>query len=217
MTVANTIAVRPLDITDLDAAACLFAEALDRDAMANLLCPDRTDRLRFQERGGRKQIHMAMRHRHVFGAYDREALRGLAVWLPPGVSTSPVGAAPPMRCLPRVMAAVARDPRSAVRLMAGRQRAISQAHASPAWHLAFLATAPAHQGRGIGRRLLDHVLRRADADGAPVWLETSDPANVPLYERFGFEVTARVHTSARLPTFWVMVRPPGRDADAPPA
>jgi hypothetical protein len=33
------------------------------------------------------------------------------------------------------------------------------------------------------RRLLEHVLERADTDGTPVWLETSDPANVGLYEK----------------------------------
>ena len=34
-----------------------------------------------------------------------------------------------------------------------------------------------------GRRLLEHVLERADTDGTPAWLETSDAATVGLYEK----------------------------------
>jgi hypothetical protein len=29
-------------------------------------------------------------------------------------------------------------------------------------------------------------LRTVDAEGAPAYLEASNPANVPLYERYGF-------------------------------
>ena len=32
-------------------------------------------------------------------------------------------------------------------------------------------------------------LSRCDAEHAPAYLESSKPANVPYYERFGFEVT----------------------------
>jgi ribosomal protein S18 acetylase RimI-like enzyme len=42
------------------------------------------------------------------------------------------------------------------------------------------------RSRGVVRRLLEHMLGRADADGVGVWLEVTDPRNVPLYERFGF-------------------------------
>ena len=95
-----------------------------------------------------------------------------------------------------------------MRLTRERRRGLKTAEARGGWHLGFLASDPAHQRRGIGTRLLTHVLDRADADGAPVWLETSDPANLHLYEKFGFETAARAEGGARLPTFWVMVRPP---------
>jgi hypothetical protein len=38
-----------------------------------------------------------------------------------------------------------------------------------------------------------------------VWLETTDPANVGLYEKFGFTTTAQIPGTFGLPTFWIMV------------
>ena len=47
---------------------------------------------------------------------------------------------------------------------------------------------PAFQGHGIGRRLLEALLARADADGAAVFLEvrTDNAAAIGLYENTGF-------------------------------
>jgi predicted N-acetyltransferase YhbS len=42
--------------------------------------------------------------------------------------------------------------------------------------------------RRLGSRLVEPILERPDRDGLPCRLETSDPANVPFYRRFGFEV-----------------------------
>ena len=201
------LTVAPLNTTDLPAAANLFARAFDNDRMARLLDPDQAQRLRFQERAGKVQIKRAMAYRHVFAAYEGEAVRGIAVWLPPGVTLRP--SPPPLRAIPRIVKAIAQP--GATRLIRHRHRALAQAHEAPSWHLSFLATDPAHQGRGIGRRLLEHILQRAGADGTPVWLETTDPANVGLYERFGFTTTAHIHGVAGLPTFWVMVHPGIRD------
>ncbi|HSJ22585.1 MAG TPA: GNAT family N-acetyltransferase [Nocardioidaceae bacterium] len=196
-----TIAVLPKG--DVREAAALFARAFDRDQVARLVSPDPEQRRRFQERGGRAQIDRAMPYRHVFGAYEDSVLRGIAVWLPPGVTVRG-SVRPPLTALPRMGRAV-RQP-GAVRLVRQRQKGLKQAQSTPGWHLAFLATDPDFQRRGIGRRLMEHVLSRADADDTPVWLETSDPVNVPLYEKFGFVTIAEARGGPDLPTFWVMVR-----------
>jgi GNAT superfamily N-acetyltransferase len=75
----------------------------------------------------------------------------------------------------------------------------------------FLAVDPAHQRKGLGRALLARVFEE-NAE-APVYLDTSNPANVPYYASFGFEEIGR----AALPrgaTMWFMRRPAGA---APPA
>jgi GNAT superfamily N-acetyltransferase len=67
----------------------------------------------------------------------------------------------------------------------------------------FLAVDPGQQRKGLGRALLARVFEDADA---PVYLDTSNPANVPYYASFGFEEFG----SAALPrgaTMWFMRRP----------
>jgi ribosomal protein S18 acetylase RimI-like enzyme len=67
----------------------------------------------------------------------------------------------------------------------------------------FLAVDPAHQRKGIGRDLLARVFEHSET---PVYLDTSNPANVPYYASFGFEQLGR----APLPrgaTMWFMRRP----------
>jgi ribosomal protein S18 acetylase RimI-like enzyme len=59
----------------------------------------------------------------------------------------------------------------------------------PHWYLVVLSVRPECQRQGLGSRLVGPILERADRDGMPCRLETSDPANIAFYERFGFEVT----------------------------
>jgi GNAT superfamily N-acetyltransferase len=56
----------------------------------------------------------------------------------------------------------------------------------PHYYLSFLGTDPAHRGKGLGMALLADNLARIDAEGAPAYLESSDPANARRYERLGF-------------------------------
>lgn len=72
---------------------------------------------------------------------------------------------------------------------------------APFWYLGVLATHPASAGRGWGRAVMNAGLKRAAADGLPAILETSNPANVELYRRAGWEVLRTV--TEPLP-IWVM-------------
>ena len=56
----------------------------------------------------------------------------------------------------------------------------------PHYYLSLLGTHPDHRGKGVGMALLAENLARIDAKGMPVYLESSNPANVPRYERQGF-------------------------------
>ena len=58
----------------------------------------------------------------------------------------------------------------------------------PHFYLSLLGTAPRMRGHGHGLALLADNLRTIDALGAPAYLESSNPANIRLYERYGFEV-----------------------------
>ncbi|MHB8246719.1 MAG: GNAT family N-acetyltransferase [Acidimicrobiales bacterium] len=69
------------------------------------------------------------------------------------------------------------------------------------WYLASIGAA--HKGQGIGSALLAH---RLDHLAGPVYLESSNEMNLPLYERFGFRVTGEICLPHNGPTCWKMLR-----------
>ncbi len=78
----------------------------------------------------------------------------------------------------------------------------------PHWYLAVLGTDPSVRGDGFGHALLKSRLERCDAEYAPVYLESSNPDNVPYYQRFGFEVTGEITLPDGGPSLWPMWRRP---------
>ena len=67
---------------------------------------------------------------------------------------------------------------------------------------------PDHQGRGIGRALVELGLAHADERGAAAFLETGTERNVGYYERFGFRVVAEEDAPDGGPHVWFMRREP---------
>lgn len=76
----------------------------------------------------------------------------------------------------------------------------------PVWYLATVGVAPASQGRGLGRAVLEPGLKAAQEQGCAAYLETSSPSNVTFYERLGFEVTGSVRLPDDGPMVWAMLR-----------
>jgi ribosomal protein S18 acetylase RimI-like enzyme len=58
--------------------------------------------------------------------------------------------------------------------------------AIPMLYIWFIGVAPAMQHKGVGSKLLQEII--AQAQGLPVYLETSNVKNLPWYRRFGFEI-----------------------------
>jgi GNAT superfamily N-acetyltransferase len=76
------------------------------------------------------------------------------------------------------------------------------------WYLAYLGSRQDKQGQGLGSQLLREVLSKADADGVPAYLESSNERNVPLYERHGFKVVEELRALGKGPLVWRMWRDP---------
>ena len=78
----------------------------------------------------------------------------------------------------------------------------------PHWYLGFIGVDVARQGEGLGSAMLKASLRDIDAQSGLAYLESSNPRNLPLYERFGFEVTQEIQVGDS-PVVHAMVRPIG--------
>ena len=72
----------------------------------------------------------------------------------------------------------------------------------------FIGVDPARQGLGLGSLLLRAGLSRVDQDGVECRLFTEQPRNVPLYQRYGFEIAVEGDVPDGGPHFWFMRRRP---------
>jgi len=75
------------------------------------------------------------------------------------------------------------------------------------WYLPLIAADPSQTGRGLGAALMKHVLQKCDEQGLPAYLESSNPRNISLYERHGFEVMGKIETPSS-PLMTPMIRQP---------
>lgn len=132
------------------------------------------------------------------GAYVADEGRAAALWLAPGQTSQG-------EAIGELVARIARPEKLATLAEVGEQM---RAHhpQTPHWYLAMIGTDPSLQGRGLGTALLEAALARCDAQGAVAYLESSNPANIPLYERFGFQVTGVVQPGD-FPPLVPMLRP----------
>jgi GNAT superfamily N-acetyltransferase len=86
--------------------------------------------------------------------------------------------------------------------------------AEPHYYLSLLGTNPDQRGRGLGMGLLAATLERIDAEGAPAFLESSNPVNTPRYERLGFVVCGEFELPDGGPSVTQMWRDPAARSGA---
>ena len=129
---------------------------------------------------------------HVAGDFA-----GAALWLPPGVH-------PDQDTMGALMAETV--PEANHDELFGVFEQMGAYHPTePHWYLPMIGIDPVQQGRGIGSELLRHALEACDRDHLPAYLESSNPKNVPLYQRHGFEVIGEVQ-AGRSPTIYPLFR-----------
>ena len=61
-------------------------------------------------------------------------------------------------------------------------------HTAERLHVVYLAVAPKMQHHGLAEKLMDEVIDYADRHKLMISLETHNPANVSMYEKFGFKL-----------------------------
>jgi ribosomal protein S18 acetylase RimI-like enzyme len=191
-------AVDVATIADRDALTATLRAAFERDPVARwFFTSDELYRSIFAPftdafAGG------AFTHR---GAYHTTDYSGAALWLPP--ETGPDEPAM-MAIIERTLDADKRPTAFAVFEQMGQ----NHPH-EPHWYLPLIGVAPERQGHGIGSALLAASLAKCDEAGLTAYLESSNPRNIPLYLRHGFEITGEIRIGT-CPPIVPMIRRPRR-------
>jgi len=72
-------------------------------------------------------------------------------------------------------------------------------------YLSLLAVHPDHQGMGYSSQLLKPMFSKLDSVNLPCFLDTQNPKNVSLYQRFGFNIVHETKFDNVVP-FYAMLR-----------
>jgi RimJ/RimL family protein N-acetyltransferase len=131
-------------------------------------------------------------------AYCTNDCAGAALWLPPGVH-------PEDETLDVIMqTTVSTSNRDEVFSMFEQ---MARYHpGEPHWYLPLIGVDPAHQGKGHGDALMAHALQSCDRDHLPAYLESTNPRNISLYRRHGFEPLGTIQVGGS-PPLVPMLRP----------
>lgn len=132
-------------------------------------------------------------------AYQVAGYSGTSLWLPPGSHpaeedlVSVIHEGGDQSKIPTVMAVLEQM----------EQHRPDEHH----WYLPLIGVDPAKQGQGYGSALLQYGLDVVDRQGFIAYLENTNPANTPLYERHGFKVVGTIQVSDA-PPLYPMIRYP---------
>ncbi len=170
-------------------AAALAASHADYPAFAHIY-PDAQRRARVLSAFFEATVRDAIPFCAVYAAVEAGTVLGIAVWLPPGAF--PWSGPRKLRATGAFMKVWAADPKG---FRTFTQLGINSELNHPSdshWSLEALGIRPDAQRQGLGSRLVRPILERADSEGVECYLETSNPANIAFYTRFGFRVLADV-------------------------
>ena len=130
-------------------------------------------------------------------AYTTNDFEGVALWFPPGFGPNEGDF---VSFLEKTAAADSLE--DGFRVF----EAMEQYHPKePCWYLPLIGVDPIHQGKGIGSALMKYALERCDEQGISSYLESTNPKNISLYERYGFEVMGEIKFG-KCPVVTPMVR-----------
>lgn len=188
--------IRTAALGDAETAIAAVVMAFSADPAARWMYPDSRQYLRhfpeFVKVFGGKAFRYG-------SAYVTDNGWGAALWLPPEVSPNE---AELVRLIETTADEGIRDDLFRVFAEMGCYHP-----PVPHWYLPMIGVDLPWQGRGLGSALMRHALEQCDADGVPAYLESSNPRNIPLYERHGFELLGEIRAGSSPPILPMIRRP----------
>lgn len=197
------IGLRPIERADVRSVANVLAKAFYDDPVMNYLLPDDTARAKVLP----PMFSTLIRNHFIARGGSELASRGglvggATLWDPPGQRKSTRWEE--LRMMPTLVwhfHSRAEQTKTLGKLM-------EEAHPEePHWYLMVIGSDPSVRGAGFGQALMRSRLERCDGERAPAYLEASEEALIPYYNRFGFDQIGEIDVPGG-PTMIPMWRAP---------
>ncbi|MDP3070239.1 MAG: GNAT family N-acetyltransferase [Opitutaceae bacterium] len=180
---ARSVLCATLD--DRDRMTAALTTAFASDPVLRWLFPDALQYLTFAPQVLK---HFAGRGFEHGSAYRSADFAGAALWLPPGVG-------PDEQALGAVMAQGVDSERHGEAF--GVLEQVGAGHPDEThWYLPAIGVDSRRQGQGYGSALLARGLEVCDRAHVAAYLETSNPTNIPFYQRFGYEIIGEIQAGS---------------------
>ncbi len=204
---AMNLDIVSLNRSQIDQASKILASAFDDDPMFHYITPkDERSRVNAIQWVCKTALNYSQPYSHIYTTTDE--MKGIAAWIPPGHF--------PLSMLKLLQAGLYALPfkmgwgkiGQSMSLLNQMDELHERDIPQPHWYLFMLGVAPAYQGQGIGRTLLQPILNQADREGLPCYLETSTEGAICFYKKNGFDVLRSYKLAQDSPSLWTMKREP---------
>ena len=186
--------IKKLDPSQLEAACNALMMGFSSDPFQRWLMPDPTIYYKNFKKWTINTCKQSFLEEGVFGDENNY---GTAVWFPPGFDIDFADVSETYKEIPK--------DRKAEAFKMFDMMGESRVH--DAWYLEYLAVDPSKQGSGLGSLILKESLKVIDELGEAAYLESSNPQNMSLYERFGFRFLKKIQVGSS-PQINTMFRQP---------
>ena len=190
----ETPVIRKLDPSQLETASNALIIGFSSDPFQRWLMPDPT----IYYKNFKKWTDNACKQSFLAeGVYGDENNYGTAVWFPPGFDID----------LTHISETYKDIPKDRIEEAFKIFEELGESRVNDAWYLEYLAVDPSKQGSGLGSLILKESLKVIDELGEAAYLESSNPKNMSLYERFGFRFLKKIQVGSS-PELNTMFRQP---------
>ncbi|MEK6325093.1 MAG: GNAT family N-acetyltransferase [Acidobacteriota bacterium] len=191
----TTIPIKSATASDQEHVIAVIVLAFGADPVARWAYPDPHEYLSYfpdlvRAFGGKAFEHST--------GYCVDGFSGAALWLPPDVQPQEEEM---IALLERTV-----PERSQEEVFSVLEQMGGYHPTEPHWYLPLIGVDPAQQGNGYGSALMGHALIPCDRENKLAYLESTNPRNIPLYKRHGFEVMGTIQVGSSPPIFPMLRR-----------
>ena len=196
---------RLLTLSDVEEAAHVISQAFVDDPLTSFMLPFRATRVKTLLKFFRVYGEISIKNGRGYGV--GEPLQGVAYWEFPGqesmsVSVKSLGKFLPLFFTPYPIGYF--RARAALNQLDSLHKKYAN---EPHFYLDNLGVLQSARGRGLSSKLIRPFLEMADSRKVIAYTDTVTPANVPLYEHFGFQCVEQSHIPSMEITVFALRRP----------